>query len=108
MPWYLLNEENSKPIEVFRLCLGVPLFYQLLLNMLYVSVDSCSLWKMGDVQMILFYIIEVLFLFDLVLNFFTAPKTMTNPTLKLTSVHYLKRMFIFDFIATVVSNIVIQ
>lgn len=75
LPRYLLKED-SRPLMIFRLFLGVPLFYQLVVSMLYVSLDTCDLISLETPQMILFVIIDTLFLLDLVLNFLTVPKTM--------------------------------
>lgn len=43
----------------------------------------------------------------MILNFFLVPRNMRNPTLKRTSLNYLKGMFILDFIACIVSNILL-
>ena len=52
-------------------------------------------------QKLLQTFVEIFFSIDLVLSFFKVPHDMLDPTLKKTSMHYIKKFFIPDFLSTV-------
>ena len=104
IPKHLISELNSK-LEAWRVLLGLFTLYSVAYGLFYNALDGCNLIKFGTGQIIAFSIIEVSFLVDMVVNFFVVPKDMEDANLKNTAKNYLSWMFLWDFIATIVSNL---
>ena len=76
--------------------------------MLYISMDTCPAMTWSYAHWVVFFCIEMLFFIDMVLWFFTVQQGTKKPySLKKTAKRYLKGMFIIDFVATVVSSIML-
>ena len=58
-------------------------------------------------KVVLLVVTEAVFGIDFILNFFIVPKGMNDPKIKRIACNYFKTFFVFDLIATVVSNVLL-
>ena len=96
-PWYLFYKE-SLGVTLFRGLLGALLLIELVYFMFVVALDQCILIDISTDTMIGIMVLELLFLFDFVLNFLLLPLGNEVWTWRDTSKAYLKRLFIIDFV----------
>lgn len=55
-----------------------------------------------------FVTLEAFWVIDFCLNFLRVPPKMKVPTIRKTAARYLKGQFVFDLVATIISNIVLM
>ena len=55
----------------------------------------------------LLVVTEAIFVIDFILNFFIVPREMKTPKIKKIALNYFKTFFLFDFVATIVSNVLL-
>ena len=103
---YLIYED-ARGMRLFKTAAGLLLYIQILILSFQLSLDTCIILNYHTFTFSVLVVAEVCFLADFILNFVTIPTKMKSPALRYTASHYLKKMFLVDFPATILSNILI-
>ena len=99
---------ESTAVHIFKACLGLVLFFYLMDLAFAVAIDETL--RDGDRPLnenIRICIFETLFFIDMLISFLSVPTLMKKPTVKKTGLLYLQGYFFFDFLSTIVSNLLI-
>ncbi len=99
--------EDARGMRLFKTIAGLLLYIQILILSFQLSLDTCIILNYHNFTFSVLVLAEVCFLVDFILNFVTIPTQMKSPAFRYTASHYLKRMFLVDFPATILGNILI-